>query len=144
MKLIFPFQYITINRFGKVYRPYARVLVFKKDLGVYVERVLVVDTGADFTIFPRKDAFLFGIDLEKETIIEETFGIGGKEKIYLYKNLKVKIGEEELIIPAGFLDRNDLPALLGRQHFLELIKVSLENHKTIFRIPGSILHPKIF
>lgn len=132
MKLVFPFQYITTNRFGRVHRPYARIQVFKKDLGVYVDRVLVIDTGADFTIFPRKDAFLFGIDLKGETILEETFGIGGKEKIYLYKNLKVKIGEKELIIPAGFLDRNDLPALLGRQHFLELLKVSFENHKTIF------------
>lgn len=132
MKLVFPFQYITSNRFGKVYRPYAKIHVFKKDLRVYIERVLVVDSGADFTIFPRKDAFLFGIDLERETSWEETFGIGGKEKFFLYKNLKVKLGEKELQIPVGFLNRNDVPALLGRQHFLELLKVCFEKHKTIF------------
>ena len=132
MKLIFPFEHITTNRFGEVFRPYAKIQVFKKDLKVYVNRILVVDTGADFTIFPRKDAFLFGIDLEKETIREKTFGIGGKERIFLYKNLRVKLGNKELRIPVGFLDRNDVPALLGRQHFLELFKVSFENHKTIF------------
>ena len=132
MKLVFPFQYITTNTFGKIYRPYARIHVFKKDLGIYLERILVVDTGADFTIFPRKDAYLFGIDLGKETILEETFGIGGKEKIYLYKKLKIKLGDKALQIPAGFLDRNDIPALLGRQHFLELLKVSFEKHNTVF------------
>lgn len=132
MKLVFPFQYITTNTFGKIYRPYVRIHVFKKDLGIYLGRILVVDTGADFTIFPRKDAFLFGIDLEKETVLEETFGIGGKEKIYLYKKLKIKLGDKVLQIPVGFLNRNDIPALFGRQHFLELLKVSFEKHNTIF------------
>ena len=93
-----------------------------------------MDTGADFTIFPRKDAYLFGIDLEKETTKEETFGIGGKEIIFLYKNLKVKLGDRKLTIPAGFLNRNDVPALLGRQHLIELFKVSFEEHKTIFNL----------
>lgn len=134
MKLIFPFRHIATNRFGEVFRPYAQIQVFKKDLKIYVNRVLVVDTGADFTIFPRKDAFLFGINLEKETVDDKTFGIGGKERIFLYKNLKVKIGNKELKIPVGFLDRNDIPALLGRQHFLELFKVSFEKHKTIINL----------
>lgn len=134
MKLIFPFQHIATNRFGEVFRPYAKIQVFKKDLKIYINRVLVVDTGADFTIFPRKDAFLFGIDLEKETTKEETFGIGGKERIFLYKNLKIKLGNRELIIPVGFLDRNDVPSLLGRQQFLELFKVYFEEHKTIFNL----------
>lgn len=134
MKLIFPFQHIATNRFGEVYRPYAKIQVFKKDLKVYINRILVVDTGADFTIFPRKDAYLFGIDLEKETTKEVTFGIGGKEQIFLYKKLKVKLGDKELEIPVGFLDRNDIPSLLGRQQFLELFTVSFEKHKTIFKL----------
>lgn len=134
MKFIFPFQHIATNSFGEVFRPYAKIQVFKKDLKIYVNRVLVVDTGADFTIFPRKDAYLFGIDLEKETTKEQTFGIGGKERIFLYKNLKVKLGNRKLTIPAGFLDRNDVPALLGRQQFLELFKVSFEEYKTIFKL----------
>ena len=133
MKLIFPFQYVTTNKFGDILRPYAKIQVFKKDLKIYINRILVVDTGADFTMFPRKDAFLFGIDLRKEATQEETFGIGGKERIFLYKNLEVKLGNRELTIPAGFLDRNDVPALLGRQHFLELFKVYFESHKTIFQ-----------
>lgn len=134
MRLTFPFDYITANRFGEVLRPYAKIQVFKKDLKIYIGRILVVDTGADFTMFSRKDAFLFGIDLKKETIEEETFGIGGKERIFLYKNLNIKLGNKKLRIPVGFLDRNDVPALLGRQDFLELFKVCFEQHKTIFNV----------
>lgn len=133
MKVAFPFRYITTNKFGEVFRPYAKINVYKKDLGIYIERILIVDTGADFTIFPRKDAYLLGIDLKREAVEDETFGIGGKEKIFLYKNLKIKIGKIDLKIPVGFLNRNDIPALLGRQHFLEIFNVSFINHLTIFQ-----------
>lgn len=92
----------------------------------------MVDSGADFTIFPRKDAFLFGVDIEKETVREKTFGIGGQETIFLYKNLQIKIGDLMLSIPVGFLNRNDIPALLGRQHFLEIFDTSFKDYKTIF------------
>jgi len=98
---------------------------------VWIERIAVVDTGADFTIFPKKDAAIFGINLEKETLLDSTFGIGGQEKIYLYKKLEIKIGDLSFKIPAGFLDRNDIPALLGRQSFLEIFKLIFESHTTI-------------
>lgn len=133
MKIIFPFKYFDSNRFGKIFRPYTTISVFKKDIGIYIERILVVDTGADFTIFPRKDAYAFGIDLERETIKDKIFGVGGQEIIFLYTNLPIKVGEVKLKIPVGFLDRNDLPALLGRQHFLELFDVCFKNHVTTFQ-----------
>lgn len=132
MKITFPFEYITVNIFGKIYRPYATVFVLNKSTGMYVRRTLIVDTGADFTLFPRINARLFGIDIGKETEKSQTFGVGGKETVYLYKGLSIKIGEVKLKIPVGFIDRNDVPALLGRQHFLELFEVLLKDHKTIF------------
>ncbi len=130
MKVTFPFEYVGSNKFGKIFRPYATISVFKKDLGLYIQRVMVVDSGADLTIFPKKDATIFGIDLEKETTKDKTFGIGGEEIIFLYKELKVKLGDLEISIPCGFINRNDIPALLGRQQFLELFKVIFEEHKT--------------
>lgn len=130
MKVQFPFQYITTNRFGKIFRPYASIAVFKKDVGIYIERILVVDTGADLTIFPRKDAYLFGVNLETETIQDKTIGIGGEERMFLYKNLPIKIGATVLKIPVGFLNRNDVPALLGRQQCLEFFSLCLKTHIT--------------
>lgn len=132
MKISFPFEYITANTFGKIYRPYATLYVLNKNTGTYIKRILIVDTGADFTLFPRINASLFGVDINKETEKSQTFGIGGKETVYLYKNLPIKIGEVNLKIPVGFIDRNDVPALLGRQHFLELFEVLLKDHKTVF------------
>lgn len=98
---------------------------------VWLERIAIVDTGADLTIFPKKDAAIFGIDLEAETKFDKTFGVGGQEKIYLYKKLEIKIDDLNMKIPVGFLNRNDIPALLGRQNFLEIFKIILENRKTI-------------
>ena len=132
MKTIFPFVYIGTNKFGKIVRPYATIFVQKKDTGIYLQRFLVVDSGADFTMFPKKDAYAFGIDLEKETTRSKIFGVGGQEIVYLYENLEIKVGDVKLRIPCGFIDRNDVPALLGRQHFSELFAVCFKDHKTKF------------
>lgn len=131
MKVTFPFKYITSNSFGKIFRPHAEISVFSKRHNTYVGRTLIVDTGADFTLFPRVNAILFGIDLQRETTAEESSGIGGKETIFLYPKLPIMIGSMKFIIPVGFLNRNDVPALLGRQACLEVCKLSFENHKTI-------------
>lgn len=133
MRTSFPFQYIGSNKFGKIVRPFATLLILKKDVGIYLQRFLVVDSGADFTIFPRKDAYSFSIDLEKETVKDKIFGVGGQETVYLYENLEVKLGNVKLKIPCGFINRNDVPALLGRQHFMELFKVSFAEFQTIFQ-----------
>lgn len=132
MKISFPFEYIGRNRFGKIFRPKAIISVYKKDIDIFVKKSFVVDSGADITIFPRKDAGLFGINLEKETVRDKTSGIGGEETIYLYNGLEVKLGDIKLKIPVGFIDRNDVPALLGRQHFMELFKTTFSNHQTTF------------
>ncbi len=132
-KVKFPYKYLEKNFFGPLYRPYAKILIKKKSLPkIWLERVLVVDSGADFTLLPKKDAFLLGIDLAKEAIIDQTFGIGGAEKVYFYKNLEVRLGKNRLKIPVGFLDRNDIPALLGRQQFLDLFKTTFHNFSVVF------------
>lgn len=133
VKCSFPYQYIYTNKFGRIFRPYVTISVLKKDSHIYVNRTLIVDTGADFTVFPRSNAQLFGINLEKETTKTETFGVGGGEEIFLYKNLKIKIHDFELEIPVGFLNRNDVPPLLGRQQCLELFSVTFSDNVTTFK-----------
>lgn len=133
MKVTFSYQYIGSNKFGRIFRPYADVFVLNKDIGSYIHKMMVVDSGADFTIFPRKDAYHFGIDLEKETTKDKIFGVGGEEIIFLYENLEVRLGNVKLKIPCGFIDRNDVPALLGRQYFLELFDVCFKDYMIIFQ-----------
>ena len=126
----FPYGFVSTNHFGKLYRPYAKILVRNcLKPKIWLERIAIVDSGADFTLFPRKDTFLFGVNLTRDVKIDQTFGVGGSEKIFLYKQLLVRFGNKALKIPVGFLDRNDVPALLGRQLFLDLFSVQLARFK---------------
>lgn len=133
MKVSFPFHYSHTNSFGKVFCPYVTIGVWKKSLGIYVNQTAIVDTGSDMTMFPRYSASLFGINLASETQQGETFGIGGSETIFLYKDLKIKLGGVILQIPVGFLNNNAIPPLLGRQKCLERFSVCFEDRITIFK-----------
>jgi hypothetical protein len=93
---------------------------------------MIIDTGADYTIMPKRYAPLLGIDVNVDCIEHGTQGIGGSETVYLCHDVTVRLGHWERRIPLGFLDRDDIPPLLGRQDFLETFRVIFEGHETIF------------
>lgn len=80
---------------------------------------MIVDTGADYTLLPRFMADKLGTNLEKDCKVFTTFGIGGGERVYFLPNINVKFGNWKRVIPVGFLERNEIPPLLGRHLFLE-------------------------
>jgi predicted aspartyl protease len=133
-KLKFPFEKSSSQIFGSVWRPIARVGFWSNKIKQWVDVIMIVDTGADYTILPRFYASDFGISLHKDCETYQTFGIGGSERVYLLKNAKVKLGKWERFVPIGFLDRDDIPPLLGRQEFLEIFKLTLANHSTVFSV----------
>lgn len=92
---------------------------------------MIVDTGADYTLLPKHLAKILGIDLKQDCKVFKTSGIGGEEKVYLAKNIEVKIGGLQRKIPVGFLDREDIPSLLGRQNFLETFEVIFSSNRTV-------------
>ncbi len=59
-------------------------------------------------------------------------GVGGTETVYLFKKLPVRLGAWEAKVPVGFLSRDNVPPLLGRQGFLEELRVVLDLHTTYF------------
>jgi len=71
------------------------------------------------------------INLKKECQLFKTAGIGGEEKVYLKKDLNVKIGNWERTVPVGFLDKDNIPPLLGRQGFLETFEVLFSSNHTV-------------
>ena len=95
---------------------------------------MVVDTGADYTMLPKRYADLLGINREKDCLCKTTLGIGGSENVYFYKPLQVRIGKWDSEIPVGFLGRDDIPALLGRLAFLEALKVIFYHRYVTFMI----------
>lgn len=133
MGLTFRFEKSQSPILGVIHRPVAKVYFYAKNKKLWYETWMIVDTGADYTILPKYFSERLGINLKKDCQIFKTFGIGGKEKVYFLKKIKAKIGNWEREIPVGFLDRDEIPPLLGRHLFLETFEVLLStNHTIIF------------
>ncbi len=126
----FPFKRIGKEYLGTIFRPYA-VVSMQGENKRWSLVEMIVDTGADYTLLPRRYAQVLGIDLSK-CVPKTSLGIGGSETVYLYKNLLIKICGWQKKIPIGFLERDDIPALLGRLECLEVLRVTFENFETAF------------
>lgn len=131
----FPFNYIYKTKIGRIYRPYAIVYAYSEIRKKWQPIEMVVDTGADYSLFPKRYSFIFGIDLKKDCMADTTLGVGGTEKVYQYKNLPIKIGNWQRKIPIGFLERDDIPPLLGRLECLEVFRLVFENKESLFELP---------
>lgn len=127
MQLKSPFKYVGKTKLGEIYRPFIIILVFSKKNKMWLPIEMIIDTGADYTLFPKRFAEILGVNLKKDCVIEATKGIGGAEKVYQYPKLPCKMGDWQKEIPVGFLDRNDIPPLLGRLKCLEVLKLSFRN-----------------
>lgn len=134
MGISFPFEQRFSSIFGKIWRPVA-FIEFQSCLApnVWTTIPMIVDTGADYSLLPRSYAKAIDVDLEHDCQQFETVGIGGKEMVFIHPRVHVKLGSWEADIPVGFLDRDSVPPLLGRQQFLEALSVLFENRTTTFR-----------
>lgn len=130
MGIKFSFRKESSLIFGKIYRPIAQVFFLSKK-NQWIESWMIIDTGADYSLLPKFMAEKLGVNLEKDCQKFYTRGIGGEEKVYLKKNLKVKIGSWEKVVPVGFLDKENIPPLLGRQGFLETFEVLFSSNHTV-------------
>ena len=131
----FPFTFIGKTKLGKIYRPSAIVLAYSKIRGKWQPLEMIIDTGADYSLFPKRYALDLGINLAQECVAATTAGVGGAETVYQYKNLPIRIGSWQKRIPVGFLERDDLPPLLGRLACLEVFRLSFENKESLFELP---------
>lgn len=131
MGLTFPFEKSRSPVLGVIHRPVAKVYFYAESKKIWYETWMIVDTGADYTILPKYFSVRLDINLKKDCRIFKTFGIGGQEKVYLLKKIRAKIGNWERDIPVGFLDRDEIPPLLGRHLFLETFEVFLSSRHAI-------------
>lgn len=125
-----PFTYIGKSYLGKLFRPYLHLLIYSKARRAWQPVEMLVDTGADYTLLPRQYAEILGIDVFVDCRSKTTVGVGGSETVYQYKKLPIKINTWETKIPVGFLERDDLPPVLGRLGCLEAIELRMKNFKT--------------
>lgn len=130
MALSFSFERDHSPILGTIYRPVVQVFFLSKN-GRWFETWMIVDTGADYTLLPKYFSKRLGVDLKKDCKLFGTIGIGGKEKVYFLKSIKAKLGAWERTIPVGFLDRDDIPPLLGRHLFLETFEAHFSKNHTV-------------
>ena len=130
----FPYENKSSPIFKIIKRPVAKVKLFSLKRKRWFEYSMIVDTGADYTVFPFSVAGDLSIDIEKECNQYFTRGIGGNEKVFISKKkIPVKIGDYQLKIPLGFLERDDIPPLLGRQECLDVLDVIFSHFTTTFK-----------
>ena len=131
----FPYESKKSVIFKQTKRPIATVDFWSDRFKKWISYNMIVDTGADYTILPSSDAIDLGVDLKKECQTFETRGVGGTETVYfLKKKIKIKIGNFVRKIPVGFLSRDDIPELLGRQKCLNKFKVLFFKFTTSFSL----------
>lgn len=122
-----PFSFRGDGYLGKIYRPYIQILISSNKISEWIPTEMIVDTGADYTLFPKRYAQLLEVNFNKDCRTEETQGVGGKEKIYLCKkNILIRIGTFKKQIPVGFLNRDNIPSLLGRLQALEILTLIMK------------------
>lgn len=131
MVLKFSFKVEKSSILGSIHRPVAQVFFWSGKQKKWTEVWMIVDTGADYTLLPRFMAQELKVDLEKDCKIFSTYGVGGKERVYFLPNIKVKLGDWERTIPVGFLERNEIPPLMGRHLFLETFETLFSSNHTI-------------
>lgn len=131
---IFPFTYIGTTKLGKIYRPYVVVQSFSKVTNYWESLEMIIDSGADYILLPKKYTRILGVDLQKDCSVETTLGVGGSETVYQCKSLKFKIGNHQFEAPVSFLERDDVPPLLGRLKCLEDFKLTFDKKTSIFEV----------
>lgn len=125
------FKNIGKTKLGDIWRPFINVSLLSKKKKEWWPIEMLVDSGADYTMLPRRYAENLGIDLNINCSTITTSGIGGAETVYIYNNMEIKIGDWQKKIPIGFLERDDIPALLGRLKCLEVLEIIFKQYWTI-------------
>lgn len=115
------YQPVLWKDFGEVFEPILPVEVYYPGEGWQKVKFLL-DSGALVSSLPREEAKKMGLSLSQLT--RSTFGGFGGTTSFAYKSeVKVKLGEQEAIIPVVFTEAEGTKAILGRSGFFERYNV---------------------
>ncbi len=135
---------LSIPSQGKVpkkelYCPLLDTFLFNKSIQTHFSFKSIVDSGADFCVFPEKFGKLIGLDVKAGDKVL-TFGVGGIETLYFHKiQIGVHIKGElwKLDCKAGFSAKLNPKGigLLGRKGFFDqFAEIAFNQNKKMFRI----------
>jgi hypothetical protein len=107
---------------GELARPIVQLLINYKRGKVFGPLKALLDSGADYNLFPAEIGEILGIKVKKGKVFE-TEGIGGK-RITTYRHFGIKMFVEGYSFESfvDFTYENSMP-LLGQQGFFDKFKV---------------------
>jgi len=125
MEIEFPYREEESDIFKLVKRPRVKIKVFSKLVNdwVTIDEVLA-DTGADFCVLPRYIGETLVQDITEGKYIEIKGVVPGARLIAYIHNLKIEIGERELVTVVAIADSDDVPPIMGRVKALDEFDVS--------------------
>ena len=142
--LTVPYRKIQIPPHGNIpaktlYVPVLKTSLLSKNNQRLFDFDSLIDSGADFCVFPANAGKAIGLDVEAGDEVA-TFGIGGKETLYFHKvKVEVTIKNEPWIFEcrAGFSTKLNSKGIgfLGRDGFFDLFQEVAFNQTTkMFRL----------
>ena len=117
--------------FGSLRRPVAKAELYSAVFHRWIAYTVIVDTGADYCVFPRSVAFDLGLSLEA-CEPHSASGVGGQQRIFVHRRARMRLGPWELSVPVGFVEHENVPPLLGRYRCLDAFDLRLRNFVTTF------------
>ena len=115
--------------FGPIWRPVIPVKLRNQDNILSCE--VLVDSGADITLIPKRVGTYLGFTLTNEEEIKELYGIGEGAAPFLIREVFIKIGNIEKQIRVGWALIEEIPILLGRLDLFNLFDIKFKQRDEI-------------
>ena len=139
-----PYQKIEIPAQGDfpaktIHSPILKTSLFHKNKKPLFYFDSIVDSGADFCVFPADAGRAIGLNIHEGKNVS-TFGVGGKETLFFHKvRVEIIIKDEPWIFEcqAGFSNKMNAKGIgfLGREGFFNLFQeVAFNQSVKMFRL----------
>jgi len=137
-KQIFPYGFELLENKRVIAFPAITIILKKENSLNEFSFLVLIDSGAEFSLFTKSDAELLEIDLQKGEKIH-IGGVAGDKFLAFIHPILIRIGNKEFKIKTAFSSRNDTPRILGRNPLFFNFFIIFDHQKqnTIF-IPRKV------
>lgn len=133
-KYFFPYGFrLSLKEKKIISFPAITLSLIKRNSKKEFSFLVLIDSGAEVSLFTKSDAQLLKIPLTKGEKIEIGSVSGDKFFAFLHSVI-LKIGDEKLKIRVAFSERDDVPRILGRNPVFSYFFIIFDNknQNTIF------------
>jgi len=133
-KYVFPYGFrLSLKEKKIISFPAVTVSLIKRDSKEEFSFLVLIDSGAEVSLFTKSDSQLLGIPLNKGEKIEVGSVSGDKFSAFLHPVI-LKIGDERLKIKVAFSEKDNVPRILGRNPAFSYFFIIFDNknQNTIF------------